>query len=77
MTLKPTVNDGCLHTFSFDMLQTTFSPTAREGNVFIHVCDSVHNQSLGYLVTAHPCWLLGHSLLPHGRYAFYWNAFLL
>ena len=51
-------------------------PTAREGNVFKRVCDSVHNWPDGYLVTAHPCWLLGHSSLRRGRYASYWNAFL-
>ena len=44
-------------------------PTAREGNVFTRICDSVHNQPNGYSVTAYPCWLLGH-------YACYWNAFL-
>ena len=38
-------------------------PTARVGNVFTRVCDSVHNGLYGYLVAAHPCWLLGHSLL--------------
>ena len=54
-------------------------PTAREGNVFTGVCHSVHNWPHGYSVTAHPCWLLGHysSLLQRGRYASYWNAFLL
>ena len=51
-------------------------PTAREGNVFTRVCDSVHNWPNGYSVIAHPCWLLGHSLLRRGRYASYWNAFL-
>ena len=54
-----------------------YFPTAREGNVVTRVCDSVHNQPQGYSVTAHPCWLLGHSLLWRGRYASYWNAFLL
>ena len=62
----------------FGQLNTTFShfslPTAREGNVFIGVCHSVHNQSHAYSVTAHPCWLLGH-LLWRGWYASYWNAF--
>ena len=42
-------------------------PTAREGHVFTHLCDSVHNWPHGYSVTAHPCWLLGHSLLRRGR----------
>ena len=51
-------------------------PTARKGNVFTRICDSVHNQPHGYSVTAHPCWLLGHSLLWRGRYACDWNAFL-
>ena len=32
---------------------------------------------IGYSVTAHPYRLLGHSLLRRGRYASYWNAFLL
>ena len=54
-----------------------FLPTAREGNVFTRVCDSVHNQPYGYSVTAHSCWLLGHSLLRRGRYVSYWkDAFL-
>ena len=48
-------------------------PTAREGNVFTSVCHSVHNQPHAYLITAHPCGLLGH-LLRCGRYASYWNA---
>ena len=52
-----------------------FVPTAREGNVYTRVCDSGHNQPHGASVTAHPCWLLGHSLLWRGRYASYWNAF--
>ena len=51
-------------------------PTARKGNVFTRVCDSVHNRPRGYSVTGHPRWLLGHSLLQHSRYASYWNAFL-
>ena len=54
-----------------------FWPAAREGNVFTCICDSVHNRPHGYSVTAHPCWLLSHSLLPRGQYASYWNAFLL
>ena len=43
-------------------------PTAREGNVFTGVCPS-------QLAS----WLLGHcsSLLRRGRYASYWNAFLV
>ena len=52
-------------------------PIAREGNVFTRVCDSVHNRPHGYSVTVHPCWLLSHSLLRRGRYASYWNAFLV
>ena len=51
-------------------------PTAREGNVFTHVCGSVHNRPHGYLVIDHPCWLFGHSWLRHSRYVSYWNAFL-
>ena len=51
-------------------------PTAREGNVFTLVCDSVHNRPYGYSVTAHPCWLLGHSLLWRGWDASYGIAFL-
>ena len=64
-------------------------PTAREGNVFTGVCQSVCLQSAS--------WLLGHcssllagssvlilvgysvtdsSLIPRSRYASYWNAFL-
>ena len=43
-----------------------FLPTAREVNVFTHVCDSVYNWPHGYSLTAHPCWLLGHSLLRYG-----------
>ena len=35
-----------------------------------------HNQPHGFSVTAHACWLLGHSLLRCGQYASYWNAFL-
>ena len=50
--------------------------TAREGNVFTRVCDSVPNRPHGYLVTAHPCWLLNRSLLCHCRYASHWDAFL-
>ena len=49
-------------------------PTAREGNVFTHVCDSVHNRPHGYSVTAHPFWLLGHTVFRRGRYASYWSA---
>ena len=33
-----------------------FSLKAREGNVFIGVCHSVHNLPHGYSVTAHPCY---------------------
>ena len=46
-------------------------PTARECNVFIGVCQSFSSQSTS--------WLLSHcsSLLWRGRYASYWNAFLL
>ena len=33
-----------------------FLPTAREGNVFIGVCHSVHNRPHGYSVTANPCY---------------------
>ena len=32
-----------------------FLPTAREGNVSIGVCHSVHYRPYGYSVTAHPC----------------------
>ena len=53
-----------------------FLPTAREGNVFTGVCHSVHSRPDACSVTAHPCWLLDH-LLRCGRYASYWNAFLL
>ena len=34
----------------------TFLPTAREGNVFTGICNSVHNRPYGYSVTAHPCY---------------------
>ena len=53
-----------------------FLPTLREGNVFTGVCHSVYSRSHAYSVTAHLCWLLGH-LLRCGRYASYWDAFLL
>ena len=48
-----------------------FLPTAREGNVFTGVC-----QSFCSLLAS---WLLRHcsSLSWRGRYASYWNAFLL
>ena len=51
-------------------------PTAWEGNVFTCICDSVQNRPHIYSLTAHPCWLLGHSLLRRSRYASYLNAFL-
>ena len=62
-----------------DQAKCSLLPTAREGNVFTGICHSVHNWPHDYLVTAHPCWLLGHclSLLRRGWYASYWNAFLL
>ena len=44
-------------------------PTAREGNDFTGVCQSVHNWSLGYSVTGH--------CSTHSRYTSYKNAFLL
>ena len=73
----------CLSEYMFDNIlfemtvvdRNTSLPTAREGNVFTGVCHSVHNWPHAYLVTAHPCWLLGH-LLQCGRYASYWKAFL-
>ena len=49
---------------------------AKEVNVFTGVCHSVHNWPHGFSVTAHGCWLLGH-LLQCGRYASYWDVFLL
>ena len=74
LILKKTTLDD-FH-FSVTLFSLMFLPTAREGNVFTRVCDSVHNRSHGYLVIAHPCWLLGHSFLQRGQYASYWNAFL-
>ena len=44
-------------------------PTAKEGNVFISVCHSVHDQPHAYSVTAHPCWLLGHCYITVGSHA--------
>ena len=67
-----TTTTSCLHLDAQQWVK--FLPTAREDNVFISVCHSVHNRSHAYSVTAHPCWLLGH-LLQCGRYASYWNAF--
>ena len=58
------------------LTEAIFLPTARESNVFTGVCHSVHSWPHAYLVTAHSCWLLGH-LLQCGRYASYWNAYLL
>ena len=48
-----------------------YLPTAREGNVCTGICQSFCSQPA--------LWLLSHcsSLLRRGRYASYWNAFLL
>ena len=40
----------------YPLLACTLLPTAREGNVFRGVCNSVHNQPHIYSVTAHPCY---------------------
>ena len=49
----------------------TFLPIARQGNVFVGICQSFCSQSAS--------WLLGHcsSLLQCSQWASYWNAFLL
>ena len=45
----------------------------------VSVSLSIHNRPHGYSVTAHPRWLLDHCsfMLRCGRYASYWNTFLL
>ena len=52
-----------------ESVQNCLLPTAREGNVFLSTCHSVHNRPHAYLVTAHPCWLLGHCYITVGSHA--------
>ena len=67
----PNIQLICCYVASTQYEANTLLPTAREGNVFTGVCKSFCTQSAS--------WLLSHcsSLLWLGRYASYWNAFLL